>query len=192
MTQQDGGRRKTVQAVRRQGAIVVGVLAALGLVAGGVFAVLSPPVLASNAIVAFPAATDDIATLVVIATSNEVLLGAQPHIRPATSLQALYSSVQAKSLTSTIISVGAQGKTAAQAESTANAVADSFAAYVSSAHSAGGQVRPRLLEPAMDATGTPLSHRLLVPAGLGAVLGALLGAIAVIRRSRSDRRFRMT
>ena len=124
----------------------VGAAAVLGLVAGGVFAVLTPPVLASNALVGFPAATHDISTMVVVAASDPVLLSAQPHIRPAMSLQALRSSVQAKSLTSTIISVGAQGKTAVQAESTANAVADSFVAYVSSAHGAAGQVRAQLLK----------------------------------------------
>jgi capsular polysaccharide biosynthesis protein len=149
-------------------------------------------VLASNAIVVFPAATHNISTLVVVASSDKVLAGALSHVGPPMSLQTLRGRVQAKSLTSDIISIGAQGKTAVQAESTANAVADSFVAYVSSAHSPGGQVRAQLLEPATDATGTSLSHRLLVTGGLGALFSALLGAIAVIRRSRSDRRFRMT
>ena len=191
MSQETLGPRGFLLITRRHLA-AVGAAAVLGLVAGGVFAVLTPPVLASNALVMFPAATNSISTMVVVAASDPVLRGAQPHIRPAMSLRALRSSVQAKSLTSTIISVGAQGKTAVQAESTANAVADSLVAYISSAHNPAGQVKAQLLEPAMDATGTPLSHRLLVASGLGALLGVLLGAIAVIRRSRSDRRIRMT
>jgi uncharacterized protein involved in exopolysaccharide biosynthesis len=53
-------------------------------------------------------------------------------------------------------------------------------------------VQAQLLESATIATETPLFHRLLVTGGLGALLGALIGVIAVIILSRSDRRFWMT
>jgi len=49
-------------------------------------------------------------------------------------------------------------------------------------------MQARVFQPAVNATGTPLSHRPLVAGGLGALLGALIGAIAVIALSRSDRR----
>ena len=88
------------------------------------------------------------------------------------SLQTLRGQVQVNSLTSDILSISAQGKTAAQAEDTANAVADSYVAYVSSANSPGRAVQARVLEPATTATGTSLSTRLLVTGGLGALLGA--------------------
>ncbi len=119
-------------------------------------------------------------TQVIIASSDKVLPGALHHIRPAMSLQTLRSRVQAKSLTANIISIGAQGKTAAQAEGTANAVANSFVAYLSSKNSAAGQVQARLLESATNATGTSLPVRLLVNGGLGALLGALIGAIGAL------------
>ncbi len=59
------------------------------------------------------------------------------------SLPALRSRVQVKSLTSNLISISAQGKTAAQAEDIANAVADSYVAYVRTADSAAGTVQAR-------------------------------------------------
>ena len=61
-----------------------------------------------------------------------MLAAALPNVRPAMSLNKLRSEVQVTSLTSYIISVSAQGKTAADAEATANAVANSYVAYVNS------------------------------------------------------------
>jgi capsular polysaccharide biosynthesis protein len=156
-----------------------------------VFAALSPPAPTSETMVVIPD-TPNAATQAFIASSNPVLAGALRSIHPATSLASLRGRIQVKSVTNRVILISAQGKTAAQAENTAKAVAGSYIAYVSSAHNPAGQVKAQLLDPAVIAGGTPLSHRLLGPAGLGALLGALLGAIAVIRRSRSDRRSRMT
>ena len=106
------------------------------------------------------------------------------------SLQTLRSRIQVKSLTSDIISISAQGKTAAQAERTANAVADSYVAYVRSASRPGPPVQARILQPATTATGTPLPIRLLVTGGLGALIGALIGAIVALAIGRKDRRLR--
>ena len=91
-------------------------------------------------------------------------------------------------MTSDIISISAQGKTAAQAERTANAVADSYVAYVNSPSRPGPPVQARVLQPATNATGTSLSTRLLVTGGLGALLGLLIGAIVVLAIGRKDRR----
>jgi hypothetical protein len=52
-----------------------------------------------------------------------------------------------------------------QAERTANAVTASYVEYVSSPGGFGHPVMARILQPAVDATGTPLSHRLLVSGG---------------------------
>ena len=188
MGQQDGGRRITAQAVRRQRAIMVGVLAALGLVAGGVFAALSPPVLASSALVGLPPSTHDMATQVVIASSDPVLMGALRSIEPATSLASLRGRIRVRGVTNRVIVISAQGQTAAAAEGTANAVADSYIAYGDSHR----RMRAQVLDRASIARGPSLSHRLVVAGGLGALLGALIGAIAVITLRRSDRRFRMT
>ena len=86
------------------------------------------------------------------------------------SLQTLHSRIQVKSLTSNIISISAQGKTAAQAEDTANAVANSYVAYVSAAQSAAGRCRRMCWSLRRAPRGTSLPTRLLVTGGLGALL----------------------
>ena len=187
MSEQALDVRRFLQIVRRHRAIV-GIVALLGLLAGGGYAVLNPPMLASSALVVLPPATRDVATQAVIASSDPVLSGALRNVRPAMSLQALRSHVQVKSLTSNIISISAQGKTAVQAEGTANAVAASYVAYLSTANSVAQGVQARLLESATNATGTPLPVDLLVTGGLGALLGGLIGAIGVLALARGDRR----
>jgi capsular polysaccharide biosynthesis protein len=204
MSQETLDLRRSLQIVRRH-RTAVGVAAALGLLAGAAFTVLSPPMLSSTALVVLPPSfqsataaptagtgttNDGTATQVVIASSSPVLSGALPRVKPAMSLQSLQSDVQVSSPTPGIISISSQGKTAAQAEGTANAVADSYVAYVSSPRSVAGKVQARLLEPATSAAGTPLSRDLLITGVLGALLGALLGAIGAVAFGRGDRRLR--
>lgn len=104
---------------------------------------------------------------------------------------AVPATVEVNSWVATIISVSAQGGTAAQAERTADAVASSYVAYVNSPLGRGMPVRARVLQYALNATGTPPSGRLLVTGGLGALLGALVVAIGVIALGRGRRPFRM-
>jgi capsular polysaccharide biosynthesis protein len=205
MTQETLDLRRSLQLIRRH-KIVVGICVALGILGGAAFVVLRPPMPASQALVVVqipsgesgaaqggPAGSGPgsaLATQVVIAGSDPVLGGALQNVHPAMSLQTLRGQVQAKSLTNNILSISAQGKTAAQAESTANAVANSYVTYVSSGKIPGGQVQARILEPAATAAGKSLSARLLVTGVLGALLGALLGAIAVLAFSHKDRRLR--
>jgi ketopantoate reductase len=73
---------------------------------------------------------------------------------------------------------------------TANAVADSYIAFVD-ANITPGQPGGLVLERAVGATGTPLPARLLVPGGLGALLGALIGAITALMFHRSNRHSRI-
>jgi capsular polysaccharide biosynthesis protein len=187
MSQETLDLRRSLQIVRRH-RIAVGVAAVLGLLAGAAFTVLNPPMLTSSALVVLPPSNHDVATQVVIASSDPVLSGALRSVTPAISLQTLRSHVHVKNLTSNVISIAAQGKTATQAEGTANAVANSYVASVSTAHGVAGRVQARLLEPATSATGTPLPIHLVVIGGLGALLGALIGAIGALAFSRSDRR----
>jgi capsular polysaccharide biosynthesis protein len=189
MSEQALDLRRSLQIVRRHRTIV-GVVAALGLLGGIAFALLNPPMLSSSALVVLPTTVHDVPTQVVVASSNPVLSGALPGVKPAMSLQTLRSHVQVKSLSSNIISISAQSKTAAQAEGTANAVADSYVTYVSKANNAAGQVQARLLEPATNAAGTSLPKAILVTGGLGALLGALIGAVGALAFSRSDHRLR--
>jgi capsular polysaccharide biosynthesis protein len=170
--------------------IVVAISVALGLAAGVGLIMLRPAMLTSSALVVLPSSVHNVATQVVIATSDPVLNGALKKIDPGKPPQTLRSVIKVKSLTSDILSISAQGKTATQAERTADAVADSYVAYVNSPSRTGPPVQARILQPALTATATPLPIRLLITGGLGALLGLLIGVIVVLATSRRDRRLR--
>ena len=96
-----------------------------------------------------------------------------------------------QSLTSYIISVSARGKTAAQAQATANAVANSYIAYVGSlraprracvGRSASSQRRLR--------TGTSPLKEQITSDCLVLLFGALIGVIVALAIGRKDRRLR--
>jgi capsular polysaccharide biosynthesis protein len=204
MSEQALDLRRSAQIVRRH-KIVVGIFVALGLLAGVGWTLHRPPTLSSEALVdvvlspsaqaaAAPGGSGGInpalATQIVIASSTPVLNNALRTIDPSMSLQTLQSRVQVTSQgSSNVLSVRAEGKTAAQAEGTANAVAKGYVAYcrnVSCPQVQGALV----LEPATTAAGTPLAKRLPITGLLGALIGALVGAIAVLALNRNDRRLR--
>jgi capsular polysaccharide biosynthesis protein len=206
MTQETLDLRAFLRLMRRH-KIVLGIFVALGIAAGVAFTVLRPPLLSSESLVVLPptvqggggaqaanAGSSDpgsaLATQAVIAGSDPVLQRALPGIHPAISLPTLRGRVQVQGLTSTILSIGVEGKTVTQAEATANAVAHSYIAYVASGSIPGGQVQARILQPATTASGTSRSSRLLITGGIGALLGLLIGAITVFAFSHNDRRLR--
>ena len=111
----------------------------LGILVGGAYAKLNPPMLTSTALVVLPQNCPErtgscrmerpipyTATQEVIAGSNQVLSDALPHVRPRMSLAELRREIQIGSLTPYVISISAKGKIAADAEATANAVANSY------------------------------------------------------------------
>lgn len=169
--------------------VLVGVIAGLGLFGGIAYAVLRPPMLTSQALVVLPSSANSF-TQAVIADSDPVLAGASPSVDRGMSLDALRSRIQVKRVTSNILSVNAQGRTAAQAENTANAVTGSYLAYIGSAHSAVGQVQARVLERASAATGKSLAGRVVDNAGPGVLAGALIGVLIALALGRNDRRLR--
>jgi capsular polysaccharide biosynthesis protein len=181
--------RRSVQIVRRH-KIVVSIVTLLGLFAGIAYVMLSPPMLVSTALVALPASTRNITTEVVVAGSDPVLTGAIRRLDPPTSLQTLQNRIHAQSLSPGIISISAQGKTAAEAEHTANAVAKSFVDYLSSTKNPGLQMQAKVFQPAINATGTSQRQRMVIYGLLGALLGAVIGAIAVLAIFRGTRRLR--
>jgi capsular polysaccharide biosynthesis protein len=201
MSQQALDLRRSTQIVRRH-KVLVGIVVALGILGGAAYAVLKPPMLTSTALIALPTSvisqpattiggTDSLtATQEVVAGSNQVLLGALSDVRPAMSLNELRQDVQVGSPSPDIISVTAKGKNAADAEATANAVADSYIGYVSSSHSAVGRVQAHLLESASSATGPAPIERTIVYALLGGLVGVLIGVIVALAISRNDRRLR--
>ena len=184
MSQQALDLRRSTQIVRRH-KVLVGIVVALGILGGAAYAVLKPPMFTSTALIALPTSvsvqpavttggTDPLtATQEVVAGSYQVLVGALPNVRPAMSLNELRQNVQVGSPSSDIISVTAKGKNAADAEATANAVANSYIRYVSSSHSAVGRVQAQLLASASSGTGPASTERTIVYALLGGLAGAL-------------------
>jgi capsular polysaccharide biosynthesis protein len=208
MSQQALDLRRSVQIVRRH-KLLVGIMVALGLLVGGGYAVLNPPLATRTALVLLPesaqaeagaavAATNNTsdpytATQEVIAQSNPVLLGALPHVRPVVTINELSSAVAIGAATPYIISVSAKEKTAADAAATANAVAESYVSYIGSANSPGGRVLAQLLQSATSGAGPGRLNQLIIYgiyALLGALVGALIGAIIAVATSRRDRRLR--
>ncbi len=198
MSEQALDLKRFLQIVRRHW-LVVCVFAVLGLAAGGGYAALHPPALSSTALVqvAFPqsastdgASANGASTLVVIASSDPVLTLALPDIRPRVSRPTLRRELQVKSLTSDILSIRAEGRTAAQAEDTANAVTRRFVEYVRSPQSLSGLTGALVLQPASTATGRPLVVSVVIFATIGFLLGAALAVIGVLAIARHDRRLR--
>jgi len=203
MSEQTLDLRRSAQILRRH-KILVGIVVILGALAGGVYAAGNPPLLTSTALVILPqsaqaqqgaaviidgAADPYTLTQQVIMTSNIVLHGAVPHVRPAMSVDKLRRAISVGILTPYVISVSAKGKVASDAEAMANAVARSYMSYVGSARSPIGRVPAQLLEPATSATGAPLGS-LLVDVLAGAVSGMLIGVISALAIGRNDRRLR--
>jgi capsular polysaccharide biosynthesis protein len=231
MSQQALDLRRVIQIVRKHRKIL-GVVVVLGLLAGAAYAALKPPMMSSTALVVLPglfapsaqsaesnsggtSGTGDIymATQVVVAGSDAVLADALPHVSPAMSLQVLQRNVHITSVTgSSIISITASGSTAAQAETTANAVADSYIAYTNSrsnpignvsassgnnsvgnvSASSGtnptGNLSAKMLEPATLATGPNIPELIVLYGLLGALVGGFGGFIGSLAVGRNDRR----
>jgi capsular polysaccharide biosynthesis protein len=146
--------------------------------------------LTSAALVLLPQSVRSVATQVVVADSSAVLSAALPRISPPVPLETLDGEVQVKSVTSYVISFVAKGKDAARAEATANAVARSYVAYVTSPSSPVGHVSAQMLEPATSATGPSPLRGLLTYGIAGLLAGALIGIVGSLAISRNDRRLR--
>ena len=182
--------KRATQLVARRKYIVVAVVV-LGLVAGCAWAMLRPPMLTSKAWVALPTPTRGGAvTQVVIASSDEVLTRAMRDIRPGMSVPGLRAKVEVESRTGTFIVVAAKGKTAAQAEDIANAVARSYVAYVRQENLPNGPVQARVWQTATTATGTRPASRLVLLGSLGGLVGGVIATFGILALSRRDRRLR--
>ncbi len=209
MSQQALDLPRVVQTVRRH-RILVGIVAVLGLLAGAAYATLHPPMFTGTALILLPqdaqsaqsaqSAQDGSATgngtidgytsvQVVVAGSDPVLSDALQNVSPPMSVTKLRGEVKVTSTTSGIISISARGKSAAEADATANAVADSYAAYVAGKNSPVHAVA-RVLQRAANATGSSRLIALVSTALIGALVGALLGVIVSLLISRRDRRLR--
>jgi hypothetical protein len=174
MNQQPLESPKFVQILRRYRALI-GLMAALGLLAGAVFAVLNPPVFTSQATVILPASDCPVGAICggpLFAPDRSAYLGAK-------LLQTLPSGVQVKPVAANGLWVSATARTAAQAEAAVNAAARRYYAFAQSLSYPGEQAAAQL-EPATSATGTAPLIRLRIDLLLGALFGALLGVIAAL------------
>jgi hypothetical protein len=189
MSQQPLDLRRSVHIIRRH-KILVGSIAAAGVLLGVAYGLLQPVMVSSSALVVLPPNAPPVATEVVIADSDPVLIGALPHIQPPVSLSTLEGDVEASTVTSGIITIVAHGKDAAQAGAIANAVANSYVGYVGEPNSPVGHVAARVLEPATGATGTDHLKKLIIDAIIGMIVGLVIGFIIALGASRNDRRLR--
>jgi hypothetical protein len=190
MSQQPMSLRRAFELIRRNKAVVGGAVG-LGLIIGAAVGSINPPQLSSSALVVLPNTKTPSETMVLLATSDPVLSSARPNIDPAPAgIVTLRQQVSAASSSQNIISINAKSGTASTAESTADAVANSFVGFLHSSQSPIGQVNAHVLQPATTASGpNPLVHR-LVYALVGAIVGLIVGLIAAIARGRGDRRLR--
>jgi capsular polysaccharide biosynthesis protein len=206
MSQQNLDVSKSIQIVRRRKRIFGGV-AILGFLIGAAYAVLTAPMISSAAQVVIsnppapltnqanssadnPSAETSLATEIVIASSDPVLAGALPKVSPpANSLQALRNRITVAAVDgSDVLSITATGKTAAEAEHTANAVANSYIAYVDTSTNPALHVVAKMVVPATSATKSKLPEHISIYAILGAIAGALIGFIICVAVSRQNRR----
>ena len=181
--------RRSLQILRRH-KIFVAASAVLGIGAGLGYAVLTPPMLTSTASVYLPSSVHDISTQVVFATSDPVLSGAARTLDSSESPATLRAAIQVKNVTTNIIAFSAPGKTAAQAERTADAVAKSYVTYIDAPSRPGPPVQARILTSAKaaGASGPSKVKHWLTYGALGALAGLLIGSIVVLATRRRDRR----
>ena len=192
MSQQGLDLRRSMQ-IMLQHKILMAILVSLGVLGGVAYTVLEPPMVTSTAQIALPntiAAATFTATQEVVVDSYQVLSGALPNVQPAMSIIKLRHYVQVTSPSALIISVTAEGKNAASAEATANAVVGSYIRYVTSSRSAVGRVQARVLSPATVAGRPSWVKRTIVFLLLGGLAGALIGAVVALAIGRNDRRLR--
>ena len=150
MSQQPMNLRRVLEFIRRNKG-VVGAAIGIGLIVGAAFGSFNPPVLTGSALVILPNTRTTTQTLQVIATSDAVLATARPDITPVPAdVATLRKQVTTSSPSPNIISINAQNRSAAAAESTANTIANTFVGYLASSQSAVGQLSARVLQPAND------------------------------------------
>lgn len=177
MDQQAPDPPRSVQIIGRSRTLI-GFSAALGLLAGIVFASLNPPAQTSTESVLFAPPS---------CPAGSVCGG--PAFSPvnvrARVLEAFPSGVQITLGTGNVLSVTATGGTAAAAKATADAVARDYISDVESLSYLGEHPTAQVVAPATRASGTA-PFRWLEDGGLlGAIFGVLLGVIMALAGART-------
>jgi capsular polysaccharide biosynthesis protein len=162
----------------------------LGLLVGAIYIALSPAGVSSTALVSLPASALSTATQVVIAGSNPVLVAASARLSPGVSVAQLRNEVQVTSPTGYILSIRATAGTTTESEAIANAVAESYIAYVGNQASPVAHVVAELFQPAIPAAPSSRLRGILIAGLVGAVVGAVVGCVVALAVGRQDRRLR--
>jgi len=200
VSQQAPDSRRSMQILRRYKK-TFGAITLLGLLLGVAYALLTPPMVSSSALVVIPetiaqaqaaqdgtAASTTATTQAVVAGSTPVLAGALPNISPALSLITLENRISVSSPAVSILAFTGEGKTAAQAENIANAVANSYVAYVGSSSSPVGYVAAKVLQSASTASASKVDKQIATYGAVGVTLGAIIGFFVTLMIGGRDRR----
>jgi capsular polysaccharide biosynthesis protein len=200
VSQQAPDSRRSMQILRRYKK-TFGAITLLGLLLGVAYALLTPPMVSSSALVVIPetiaqaqaaqdgtAASSTATTQAVVAGSTPVLAGALPNISPALSLITLENRISVSSPAVSILAFTGEGKTAAQAENIANAVANSYVAYVGSSSSPVGYVAAKVLQSASTASASKVDKQIATYGAVGVTLGAIIGFFVTLMIGGRDRR----
>jgi hypothetical protein len=172
--------RSSRQVPRRYGTLI-GAAVVAGLLTGGVAAAFGAATVSSTAQIALPLTSLTTANSVAIADSNLVMINA---LNLGASFGTVPGDVQVTSPTSGVLSVTARAGSAAQAEATANAVAESYIGYSGSVGNPAGHIPAILIKPATSASGMTRDMRLLVGLLLGVASGLLIGVIGALANRR--------
>jgi capsular polysaccharide biosynthesis protein len=200
MSEQPMGARRALQVARRYKALI-GSIAIVGAVGGLGYAAMSHTTYTAQALVVLevsPAAETNnaylasiTATQSVLLTSDPVLSGALSSLRSSVPVSELRSDITATSPAPVVLAVTAMGTTAQQAQDYANAVAQSYVTYAQKEPDVVGVRGVRLLQSATTAdSGTSTTDRFATTGIIGALVGAAIGFIIALARSRGDKGLR--
>lgn len=175
--------------IMRRHMILIGACALLGLAANTVHTMVQPQVFTSSALVVL-APSVNLGTQAVVVDSVPVVVDAMRRADLGLSLEALQTRVHARRASAQMLAISVQGDTPSWARTAANAVSNAYVAYVTSTRNPVGRQPAQVFVAAAPATVKPLSTRLLEAAGLGFLIGLLVGVITALAIGRNDRRLR--
>lgn len=204
MSTQELDVKKSWRAIRRHRRLVAAI-AAGGVLAGLVFALVNPPMHTATSLVVLPPppvseaekalGTQSIDTQVFIASSEPVLKSAGQNLDPPLATGILRDRVDVSAVTQDVIEIKARGTSSQQAITLANAVAEVYLVFITTEQrlpgDLGKKTGARMLEQATTARGGNILTHLGLFGLLGALVGALAGAVTVLAIARGDRRLRL-